>query len=123
MDLIKREDAIKSAVHALCDFFGYDEDGFEFPVTNTDYLVWAIRKNITAQINALPSAEEKTGKWIPGKEIAREILGGEVVHIDYRDFTCSSCRLVVKDLLYHLDGSPFYKYCPNCGAKMKPKYS
>ena len=69
-------------------------------------------------IEKLPSAQRK-GKWIPGKELSREFIGITELHIEYEKFTCSSCGLTVKDLLYHVDGSPFYKFCPNCGAEMK----
>ena len=68
-------------------------------------------------IKGLPSAQRK-GKWIPGKELSREFIGITELHIEYEKFTCSSCGLTVKDLLYHADGSPFYKFCPNCGAEM-----
>ena len=59
------------------------------------------------------------GEWIKGEEISRTMLGDKVEHIDYRDYTCSNCGLVLDNLLYNYDGSPFYKFCPNCGARMK----
>lgn len=69
---------------------------------------------------AIKSLEDRpTGKWIKGREISRTMFGDEVLHIDYENFTCSICGLVLDNLLYHCDGSPLYKHCPNCGAKMK----
>ncbi|MBO4734238.1 MAG: hypothetical protein J5662_07165 [Clostridia bacterium] len=68
---------------------------------------------------AVTLEEVKHGEWIKGKEIAREMLAGQILHIDYENFTCSNCGLVLKELLYHIDGSPFYKFCPNCGADMR----
>lgn len=71
-------------------------------------------------INKLPDAEERPhGEWKKGREIAREMLADETLHIDYENFTCSNCGLVLDRLLYHVDGSPFYNFCPNCGARMR----
>lgn len=63
--------------------------------------------------------ERPQGEWIKGREISRTMLGNKVEHIDYKDYTCSNCGLVLDNLLYWHDGSPFYKFCPNCGADMK----
>ena len=60
----------------------------------------------------------KQGEWIKGKEISREMLGDKTLHVDYKDFTCSICGLTLDRLLYHVDGSLFYNFCPNCGAVM-----
>ena len=62
--------------------------------------------------------ERPHGEWIKGKEISRTMLAGKTLYIDYEDFTCSNCGLVLDRLLYHVDGSPIYNFCPNCGAKM-----
>ena len=59
------------------------------------------------------------GEWIRGREICREMIGNYTEHIEYKDFTCSVCGIVLDRLLYHCDGSPFYKFCPNCGADMR----
>lgn len=64
-DLISRKAGIDSAKEGLCDFFGLHADDIKFPITNTDYLVLALNKNITARINSLPSAEPR---WIPVTE-------------------------------------------------------
>lgn len=69
-------------------------------------------------IDAL-KAERPKGEWIKGREISRTMLGYKVEHIDYKDYTCSNCGLVLDNLLYYYDGSPFYKFCPNCGADMR----
>ena len=58
------------------------------------------------------------GKWIAGKEIAREMIGEQLLDIYYENYKCSACGLIIDRLLYCIDGSLFYKYCPNCGARM-----
>ena len=63
--------------------------------------------------------ERPHGEWIKGREISREMIYDKILHIDYENFTCSNCGLVLDNLLYHVDGSPFYKFCPNCGADMR----
>ena len=61
------------------------------------------------------------GEWIAGKEIAREMIGESLLDIDYENYKCSVCGLIIDRLLYCCDGSLFYKYCPNCGARMDGK--
>ena len=63
--------------------------------------------------------ENVHGEWIPGKELSREMCAGKVLHIEYENYKCSACGLTLDRLLYHIDGSPFYKFCPNCGADMR----
>ena len=63
--------------------------------------------------------ERPQGEWINGREISRTMIGSKVEHIEYKDYTCSNCGLVLDNLLYWRDGSPFYKFCPNCGADMR----
>ena len=62
--------------------------------------------------------ERPTGHWIRGREIYREMIGDKIEHIEYKDFTCSECGLVLDKLLYNHDGSPFYNFCPKCGVSM-----
>lgn len=63
--------------------------------------------------------ERPHGEWIKGREISRTMLRGGTLYIDYENFTCSVCGLVLDRLLYHVDGSPFYNFCPKCGASMR----
>lgn len=65
--------------------------------------------------------ENAHGEWIAGKEIAREMIGERLLDIDYENYKCSACGLIIDRLLYCIDGSLFYKYCPNCGARMDGK--
>lgn len=76
---VSRQAAIEASHAALYDFFGLCKKDFDFPITNTDYLVWAIRKNLTANINALPAAQ----RWIPVTE--RLPKEGQVVVVQYND--------------------------------------
>lgn len=69
--------------------------------------------------NGKPYEERQRGEWIKGREISRTMVGPKVQHIDYKDYTCSNCGLVLDNLLYHHDGSLFYNFCPNCGADMR----
>lgn len=62
--------------------------------------------------------ERPHGEWVKGREISRTMLCDKTLCIDYENFTCSVCGLVLDRLLYNVDGSPFYKFCPYCGAKM-----
>ena len=75
----------------------------------------------TYLLENMPSADVREniyGEWRKGKEISRTMLAGGILYIDYENFKCSNCGIVLKELLYHTDGSPFYKFCPNCGADM-----
>lgn len=74
-------------------------------------------------INALPSAqsERKNGRWVPGREIGKEILTDGTIAVVYEDYKCSSCGLTLFRLLHNSDGTPFCKFCPNCGADMRGK--
>ena len=69
-------------------------------------------------LSAVDIPERNVGKWIPGREIGRMMLTDTTLMIDYEDFKCSICGLALKELLFHVDGTPVYKFCPNCGAKM-----
>lgn len=106
-DCISRQDAI-DAVRRLQTY----------KLSEGDNMLLVDKAEVQTELMMLPSAQRK-GKWIPGKEFSREFIGITELHIEYEKFTCSSCGLTVKDLLYHVDGSPFYKFCPNCGAEMK----
>lgn len=67
----------------------------------------------------MDKVERPRGEWIKGREISRTMIGNNIEHIDYKDYTCSNCGLVLDYLLYNQDGSAFYKFCPNCGADMR----
>lgn len=61
-------------------------------------------------IDAVPVVH---GKWNPGKILSHEFVGNVCVSIDFEDWRCSICGIVVEQ-----PNMPLYKYCPNCGAKM-----
>ncbi len=64
----------------------------------------------------VPAADVKPivrGKWIYGKEIAREYLAGECIAIDYEDILCSVCKTHYRPYVGN------FNYCPNCGADMR----
>lgn len=53
----------------------------------------------------------KEGKWIHGREIAREMIGDCTTAIFYDGWTCSECGCLVER-----ECEPLYKYCPQCGS-------
>ena len=73
-----------------------------------------VRDELGAALQVLYEAEPtKHGEWIPGKEIAREFLAGNVIYVDYLNYRCSVCGATVGEretMMYH--------FCPNCGARM-----
>lgn len=63
--------------------------------------------------------ERKKGKWIHGKEIAREYLSGRITHIEYKDYHCSECGYTVENIRWNVDGELVDRYCTACGAQME----
>ena len=92
-DLIKREDATETFAE-LYDIFD------DYP-----NIVKELHK-VYDKILAIPSAENK-GEWIP-YEAPLNFGNGEYYVTEHK---CSACG--------YLWGEPDYKYCPECGAKMK----
>ena len=82
----------------------------------TDPMIMiAYRVDIYERLESIPAADVEPvrhGKWVPGKEISRTMLGNEVLAIEYKDFYCSSCKRRYKEYVLK------YKRCPECGAKM-----
>ena len=72
-------------------------------------------------LDEMPTVERQHGEWIKGREISRTMLCDETLCIDYENFTCSVCGLVLDRLLYNVDGSVFYQFCPSCGSPMTEK--
>ena len=54
------------------------------------------------------------GEWLPGREISQMWTGDKLVAIDYEDFSCSCCGVVVEE-----STEPEWNFCPNCGADMR----
>ena len=77
--------------------------------------------NYCAEIMGLPStqSERKKGKWIHGREIARQYLCNELVNIEYENYHCSECGHTVKNIRWNVDGELVDRYCSVCGAEMK----
>lgn len=51
--------------------------------------------------------EQKKGRWVPGREIGKEILTDGTAEVVYEDYKCSSCGLILYRLLHNSDGTPF----------------
>lgn len=80
--------------------------GFAKKYDEMDKVIEEVKKAITP--------ERKTGKWIHGREIAREMIGDCITAIFYEGWKCSECECVVEE-----EREPLWNYCPNCGAKMR----
>lgn len=59
-------------------------------------------------------ADRPHGEWVPGREISQMWTGDKLVAIDYEDFSCSCCGVVVEE-----STEPEWNFCPNCGADMR----
>jgi len=73
-------------------------------------------------VMTLPAADVREnvhGEWKHGREISRTMLMNNTLHIDYKNWKCSVCGFEVDRLLYKIDGSPVFNFCPNCGADMR----
>lgn len=74
-------------------------------------------KSVVSHYKAnIETEPKKHGRWIPGKEIAKEFLAGNVIHVDYLNYRCSVCGALVGEwetMIYH--------FCPNCGADMRER--
>lgn len=89
-----------------------DADALEPDADYDDGNYWAV--SITQIQNAPTVKQHKTGKWVHGREISREMIGDCTTAIFYDGWTCSECCYLVEK-----EREPWYKYCPNCGAKME----
>ena len=106
-DLIDRQDAI-NAIHndILCKPLNgtiYWENHEFVPVGYVERILLAV-----------PSAEQKTGKWI---RTAGDYIGDDVSGFYDYHWSCSECgrEAITNDWhMYELSD-----YCPHCGAKMK----
>lgn len=99
-DFISRQDAI-DAVDVLKH--NYPSSCFEDLCKAVDIAI----KALSAQ------SERKKGKWIPHREKSREYIGTVLINVSYDYWFCDECGYRVEN------GQPMYKYCPNCGARMK----
>lgn len=79
---------------------------------------WNACLDAIASIPAADVVEVRHGRWIPGKEVAREYYGDCPVRIFYDKWTCSECGYVIDD---HKYSAINYKFCPNCWADMREK--
>jgi len=102
-DLISRQ----AAIDAL------DKRFDSIPMEQTTEIL-LLRKDL----RNLPSAQPQRmrGKWVHGREIAREMVGDAVAAIFYEGWQCSECKCIVEE-----EREPLWNYCPNCGARMEAK--
>lgn len=97
-DLISRETAIQTVHETMYQFI--DGNG---TMTNSDFFLLKVNKAICNGLKEIPSVENK-GEWIEWKGRNGRYKGIPI---------CSNCNtgfpIVAKG----------YKFCPECGAKMK----
>lgn len=116
-DTISRQDAIDAmwkALYAYEDltekqFMEHEElelgDWFQHRI-----FVQRMHEECMKAVNSLPSAEPKTGKWMPDNNSLYETR-----------FICSECKeSEVVPTTGFTKYKPIWDYCPNCGARMTP---
>ena len=97
-DLIRREDAIEALGEE--PYVWTDDDEF----AKGERSQWIA--DVSA-IKAVPSADRPQGEWKP----LDRTWGRETWY-------CTNCEDAVVDMPTYM-GIALYKYCPNCGARMK----
>lgn len=73
--------------------------------TNNSRLIPSFR--VKQWLDHLSNIQPKTGHWIDIDEEPHE------------DYECDNCGYVVSTYTANIEPHTEYKYCPNCGAKMK----
>ena len=98
-DLINRQAALDAFDGAKVD----EEYCNEYDIGYNDGIDFAVSK-----ISVLPSAqpEQKVGEWIDDGQ-----YGDNFPHHAWRCSGCGECVIEID--------TPWFKFCPNCGAKME----
>ena len=79
-------------------------DNVLHPIVSPDN--WNVYSELHDMIEELPSAEPvKHGKWIDDGQYDN--------FFPHHEWRCSECGEHVLEI-----GTPWFKYCPNCGARM-----
>lgn len=96
-----------------CLFKETDVKSLNFMVIGYNHAV----ADSIAVIKGQPTADvtdRKVGKWIHGKEKAREMRGSAIVSIIYDGWYCPECGKKVED-----ESMPIYRFCRYCGTEME----
>ena len=111
-DVISRQDAIRK-YQEVCNGIKCGECPFliKFHTEKGSHIITDCK--LEAFLHDLPSAQPKTGKWIPHREKSREYIGTVLVNVSYDYWFCDDCGYRVEN------GQPMYNFCPNCGADMR----
>ena len=64
--------------------------------------------SISESIDKLPSVEQEETVWVPIDEEPHE------------DYECNNCGRVVSVCSVNIDPNEVYKFCPSCGAVVRP---
>ena len=104
-DLIRREDAIDALGEEPPVWYDGDDEIAERNQWRRD----------KAAIESLPSAEPKTGEWVMLERVenVHDIYGVPTWGVNYM---CDKCGFITTAIQDHFSQ---YKFCPNCGARMK----
>ena len=104
-DLISRQDAIDALGEEPPVWYDGDDEIAERNQWRRD----------KAAIESLPSAEPKTGEWVMLERVenVHDIYGVPTWGVNYM---CDKCGFITTAIQDHFSQ---YKFCPNCGARMK----
>ena len=92
-----------------------DSDSLIHLVTDSTILGDGFKTAFCALVNGEPTVKvQKTGHWIPGKEISLTMLGNTVLERQYADYTCSECGHKYKKM-------PEGYFCQYCGSQNRGK--
>ena len=108
-ELIKKSDAIKAiaSLHILAD----EEKIFKVYADNPHSMTTDFEGTLIDAINAIksiPTIEPKQGEWKPF-----DLTWGRSI------WYCTACEESTEVPCDIWEHKPIYKYCPNCGARMK----
>ena len=103
-DLIKRSDAIEAVENVTWYHQNRNKDMVE-GANSDEHQAWYKSQDIYEALEAVPSADRPSGKWIAKTE-------------NYHShWVCSECGAWA--LLEYNEQQCLSNFCPNCGARMK----
>lgn len=118
-DAISRDELLKAI--DTWDKFGYTETGCFVREPKGDYVPYIHYDDVIKSIKGMPSVTQKSGKWIEDAITYYEELNKRGLGVDeytpyfVDDIACSVCLAMYSTID---NETQFFKYCPNCGAKM-----
>ena len=106
-DLIRRSDAIEAI--EVVDWYHQNRNKDMVSGANSDeHQAWYKADDVYKALEAVPSADRPQGEWIPF-----DLTWGRSI------WYCTACEESTEVPCDIWEHKPIYKYCPNCGARMK----